>query len=404
MGERRSTPQRKTNKTPSETNIVNDQPGAVEAESTENHLNNQLTTSIFVEEPIDTPSPKRCGRPQIIRSNSTRAWRSVEVALVTEGVSEAKENNIEGMARYSMIQQLLVDNGFSRSISQIKNKINNMAKKATGSSTSNSTQDTQDNTQSSQTTSLNNSSTQPTTSNLQIIHNSAKRKSKQTLGSKRKKRMIDKNGVGFSRYIDIILHWLVDPTIKYPSGSIKITEARYQQLEENEQFVEIFSSGHKITYDALKKEYTIEGPRVLVSEFLLGGDSTSLFKNPNNPVKGHITHFSIKNIRVKAHKIHKDLNHQLIGLYEGKDRLLYLLGMLQKLTPVMAQHENQGIFVNGNLVAVKYHFIGDMVFLLQILGLKGTGSTWWCPRCTVTSKCQWWNSGEERNLEQEKRI
>jgi hypothetical protein len=86
---------------------------------------------------------------------------------------------------------------------------------------------------------------------------------------------------------------------------------------------------------------------------------------------------------------HKEYNHKIIGLFEGKDKMLYILQVLMTLITIMAQHERDGVMLDEKLMKVNYHFIGDLKFLLKILGLKGTGSASWCPRCEIECCINW---------------
>lgn len=56
----------------------------------------------------------------------------------------------------------------------------------------------------------------------------------------------------------------------------------------------------------------------------------------------NFTPLSVKNVITKPHKIHKDLNHSLTGVFEGEDKLFYRLQMLVDLVHVLTKHENVG--------------------------------------------------------------
>lgn len=410
----------------------------------------------------EAPQKRKIGRPRkqpsVPIEPTRRTWTQEENIAFKDAMGSTID--MKGKERHAKIDELLRLKNIVCTIEQIQSKIKNLSTKQTRQEKSQSAgqaapkqkkKKKKKNTPVITPVTLNNGSRRPSTTTPAItptpvqrpqvsqistggsqipnsVPKSRKRQNDTASSSKNKKaRLLRKptKGVGYVRtvesYYEILYKWLLDDSIDYPMGQIAVTPERYEELLlEPDFFGNNFTTrrytlseygalpteatnetDNFVIYNEEKREYILKGADVSTAEFLLGGDATSLFKNPSNPLKENFTHFSIKNMRAKPHKLHKDLNHRLIGVFEGKDKLIYLLQMLVDLVPVLAKHENDGMVFKGRLFTIKYHFIGDLVFLLQILGLKGTGSQWWCPRCLINGTNKWSENGAKRDIHQE---
>ena len=133
----------------------------------------------------------------------------------------------------------------------------------------------------------------------------------------------------------------------------------------------------------------------------LGGDAKFLYKNANNDLKKNMTHVTLSDKNVPRNKLMLDLNHYIIGVYEGKDTHFWLMSLLNSLIPILVDIDQNGIIVDGELYRIRFHFLGDLIFILNILGMKGVGTKWWCPKCRISGMDNWTECAQERHLANE---
>lgn len=94
---------------------------------------------------------------------------------------------------------------------------------------------------------------------------------------------------------------------------------------------------------------------------------------------------------------------ELLGMAEGKDNYNALHGLLNEYISCMVKHETKGIVVNGELFLIKYHWGGDLVFILNLVGLQSASCKFWCPDCLQAGTGgEWWMVGAPRNLTAER--
>lgn len=68
----------------------------------------------------------------------------------------------------------------------------------------------------------------------------------------------------------------------------------------------------------------------------------------------------------------------------------------------MVLHEINGMVIGDNIFRIRYHWGGDLAFLLTMLGLKQASSTWWCPGCLQQNmNNQWWLASSLRDIKAE---
>jgi hypothetical protein len=69
----------------------------------------------------------------------------------------------------------------------------------------------------------------------------------------------------------------------------------------------------------------------------------------------------------------KKFNHTILGLQEGGEYYTNLKSLVQIILPALQEFEKDGIDINFVHRRVEVHFVGDMPFLLKLLGIKTVG-------------------------------
>ncbi len=145
-------------------------------------------------------------------------------------------------------------------------------------------------------------------------------------------------------------------------------------------------------------EIRIDGNRRIIDiptvSLFVAGDSSNVFKYASKPWRQHFTHIWFKNI-------HTDDTEVLLGISEGKDTYDAIQSLLINLLQEMESHES-GFIVDNDMFLIQYHWGGDLIFLMSLLGMKSASSKWWCLHCLQEHvNGEWWKCGPPRDVDAE---
>lgn len=127
----------------------------------------------------------------------------------------------------------------------------------------------------------------------------------------------------------------------------------------------------------------------------VAGDAVLVHKYASKSVRKHTTHIWMRNLTTQG-------RFELLGMSEGKDDYFTIYHLLKDLIPVMEEYDEFGLCVDGHLFMTRFHWGGDLAYLLNVLGLQTASSKYWCPDCIQAGTGgNWWELGASRNIIQE---
>lgn len=160
-------------------------------------------------------------------------------------------------------------------------------------------------------------------------------------------------------------------------------------------FISIKDSLTKLCYPQILPDQSNDHIHIPARELSLfvAGDAALVHKYASKNHRKHITHMWMRSL--------PSGKEELLGISEGKDGYNVLYSLLPHLD-LMREYEQSGLVVDGELYFLRFHWGGDLAYLLNLVGLQSASCKHWCPDCMQASTGgTWWINSTKRNLKLE---